>query len=335
MKRLLTLSLLLLSAFAFGATTTPVQLLNPTGSTAGQVILSTGATTAPAWGNVSLSGLSAIAANTVLANATAASAKPTAFAMPSCSTTSSALTWTTNTGFGCNTSVATTSFVSSAITAATGRLLNVQVFSASGTYTPTSGTTSIVVTVQAPGGGSGGVAATSTSQSAVSVAGGSGSYAKVRYTSGFSGATVTIGAVGAAGTAGNNSGGAGGTTSFGSLVSCPGGVGGAGSAALTGVFLPGAPSAASACTITGGTTEVSIAGTGGSTGIVISPGFAQTGGTGGNSPLGHGGQSGSNTSGRSGTGYGSGPSGIPIGQSTAATAGLAGQPGLIIVEEYN
>jgi len=58
MKRLLTLSILLLSAFAFGATTTPVQLLNPTGSTAGQAILSTGPTSAPAWGTVTLSGVS-------------------------------------------------------------------------------------------------------------------------------------------------------------------------------------------------------------------------------------------------------------------------------------
>lgn len=58
MKRLLTLSLLLLSALAFGATTTPVQLLNPAGSTAGQAILSTGPTSAPAWGTVTLSGVS-------------------------------------------------------------------------------------------------------------------------------------------------------------------------------------------------------------------------------------------------------------------------------------
>lgn len=58
MKRLLTLSLLLLSAFAFGATTTPVQLLNPSGSTAGQAIISTGPTSAPAWGTVTLGGVS-------------------------------------------------------------------------------------------------------------------------------------------------------------------------------------------------------------------------------------------------------------------------------------
>jgi hypothetical protein len=49
-----------------------------------------------------ISGLAAIATNTIPGNATAGSASPTALAVPSCSTASSALTWTTNTGFGCN-----------------------------------------------------------------------------------------------------------------------------------------------------------------------------------------------------------------------------------------
>lgn len=45
------------------------------------------------------------ATNTVLGNATAGSAAPTALAIGTCSTASSALIWTTNTGFGCNTSI--------------------------------------------------------------------------------------------------------------------------------------------------------------------------------------------------------------------------------------
>jgi hypothetical protein len=92
-------------AIASAATTVPVQFLNPTGSSAGQTIVSTGAGTAPVWGGVGLNGISAIGSNTVLANATGASAAPTAFSMPSCSASSSALTWTTNTGFACNTAV--------------------------------------------------------------------------------------------------------------------------------------------------------------------------------------------------------------------------------------
>ena len=43
------------------------------------------------------------AANTVVANATAGSASPTAVAVPSCSGAGNALTWTSGTGFGCTT----------------------------------------------------------------------------------------------------------------------------------------------------------------------------------------------------------------------------------------
>lgn len=100
-KRILIAALLALSSIAFGATTVPVQLLNPTGSTAGQAIVSTGASTAPAWGGVGLNGLAAQAANTVVANATGSSAAPTAIAMPSCSTAGTALQWTNGTGFIC------------------------------------------------------------------------------------------------------------------------------------------------------------------------------------------------------------------------------------------
>lgn len=105
MKKLFTALLALISSVAFATTTVPVQLLNPTGSSSGQVIVSTGASSAPGWATVPLSGLSSIAANTVLANATSSSAAPTAFAMPSCSASTNALTWTTNTGFTCNSSI--------------------------------------------------------------------------------------------------------------------------------------------------------------------------------------------------------------------------------------
>jgi hypothetical protein len=61
MKKILALSLLLLSSLTFGATLNPIQLLNPVGSTSGQVIASTGPTTAPAWTTVTLSGLGGLA----------------------------------------------------------------------------------------------------------------------------------------------------------------------------------------------------------------------------------------------------------------------------------
>lgn len=50
-------------------------------------------------------GIASVAANTVLANATAGSASPTAASVPSCSTSASALQWTSGTGYGCNTSI--------------------------------------------------------------------------------------------------------------------------------------------------------------------------------------------------------------------------------------
>lgn len=50
-------------------------------------------------------GFASVATNTILANATSGSAAPTAISIGTCSTASSALIWTTNTGFGCNTSI--------------------------------------------------------------------------------------------------------------------------------------------------------------------------------------------------------------------------------------
>lgn len=105
MKKIFAALLALASSVAFATTTVPVQLLNPTGSSSGQAIVSTGASSAPAWGGIGVNGIAAIAANTVLSNATASSASPTAFAMPSCSTSASALNWTTSTGFTCNSAV--------------------------------------------------------------------------------------------------------------------------------------------------------------------------------------------------------------------------------------
>lgn len=62
MKRLILAAFsVLLSISTFAATLTPIQLLNPVGSTSGQVIASTGATTPPAWSTVTLSGLGGLA----------------------------------------------------------------------------------------------------------------------------------------------------------------------------------------------------------------------------------------------------------------------------------
>lgn len=54
---------------------------------------------------ITLGNLAQAGANTVLANATGGTANVTAFAVPSCSTSASALNWTSGTGLTCNTAV--------------------------------------------------------------------------------------------------------------------------------------------------------------------------------------------------------------------------------------
>ncbi|MBR8224073.1 hypothetical protein [Burkholderia ambifaria] len=109
MKKILIGVALALTAVAHAATKVPVQMLDTTGSTNGQVIVSPGPSGAPAWGSVSAGALAPLAANTVLANATGTTATPTAIPMPSCSGTNNALRWTSGTGFTCASAIALTS----------------------------------------------------------------------------------------------------------------------------------------------------------------------------------------------------------------------------------
>lgn len=83
---------------------------------------------------------------------------------------------------------------------ATGRLLNIQTFTSSGTYMPTAGTNKIYVTVLGAGGGGGGArGTTSSSLQSIGGGGGGGGYARSVFTSGFSSVVVTIGAGGVGG----------------------------------------------------------------------------------------------------------------------------------------
>jgi hypothetical protein len=191
-----------------------------------------------------------------------------------------------------------------------GRLLNIQIFSAVGTYTytPTAGTTSVVVEAIGGGGGSGGCAATGSGQQAFSGGGGGGAYGKGRYTSGFSGAAITIGAGGVAGSTSGN-GGNGGTTSFGSLLSVSGGSGNTNQTKATG-----------GSTISGANLAYSQ---GGDSGQTVSVGIGYIGG-------GFGGVSGAGFP----KGYGAGSDSRYLGPSAAAIGGAAGWGGLIIVYEF-
>ena len=190
---------------------------------------------------------------------------------------------------------------------ASGRLLNTQYFTASGTYTPTSGTNSVIVEVVGGGGGGGGTAATAQT---VGGGGGGGGYARKKITSSFSGVTVTIGC-------------AGGTSSFGALVSATGGSGG-GSGSTSFRNTSGGSGSSGDLNLTGGN-GISI-----STGTTTNSGIS----IGGTCPVyGAAVANGGTSSGNAAFNYGNGGSGASSGTATSA-AGAAGTAGIVIVYEY-
>ena len=87
--------------------TTNCALTTPALGTPSALVLTnaSGLPTTALTGQVTLAQLPTLGANTLLANATAGSAVPTALAVPSCSTSASALNYTTSTGFSCNAAV--------------------------------------------------------------------------------------------------------------------------------------------------------------------------------------------------------------------------------------
>jgi hypothetical protein len=209
----------------------------------------------------------------------------------------------------------------------------VQIFTSTGTYTPTSGMQYCMIEVVGSGGGSGGCAITGAATSAVSAGGGGGEYARGVFSAATIGASkaVTVGNAGTAGTAGNNAGGTGGTVNVTTLITAIGGGGGAGSAAT------GAGAGNSNLGGIGGT-----GGTGGDFRAAGSPGgngyssFGLFGGAGygGASFLGGGGQGRiAVAAGFAGTAYGSGGGGTSA-FNQVAQAGAAGAKGIVIITEY-
>lgn len=227
-------------------------------------------------------------------------------------------------------------FSANLLTALTGRLINIQVFSTAGTstYTPTAGTKSVVVEVVGGGGAGGGVPTTTASQVAVGAGGCGGAVACSRLTSGFSGVTITVGAAGtgSAGATGGN----GGTSSFGALLSASGGAGGVAGSASSGSGLNGNGTAPTA---TGGNLY-NIPGQIAKLGV-LAYGSVAYGGDGGSSPYGSGGSgfsTGPGTSSGAGLaagGKGAGGGGaLAITSSGTALAGGNGTSGIVIVREY-
>lgn len=209
-----------------------------------------------------------------------------------------------------------------------GRLLNTQTFLASGTYTPTPGTTRIIVKGQGAGGAGGGAQATGGAQVSAGAGGGAGGLGETLLTTGFAGTTVTIGAggTGVVGLPGN----AGGATSFGAFLLLSGGSGGVLFAAGVG----GGSNGSAGGSGSGGNIFNATGAPGGSAQGGSGASFVFSG-TGGSGPYGAGGIAlVSGSPGVSGTGRGSGGGGCCNFVSQPAGAGGAGTNGIIIVYEY-
>ena len=208
-----------------------------------------------------------------------------------------------------------------------------QVFTGSGTYTPTSGMKYCIIECIGGGGGGGGTATGAASTLATGAGGGGGGYSRKLSTAATisTSQTVTIGAAGTAGTSGNNNGGNGGDTSVGSICIGKGGSGGIGNAGNTSP-LGGAGGIA-------GTGDFTVPGQAGVNGIGTTvTAFAGVMGGGGNAALGfgYGGvpQTASPAAGNAAQNYGAGGSGGQSFNGNGAAAGGAGTAGIVIITEF-
>jgi hypothetical protein len=204
----------------------------------------------------------------------------------------------------------------------------IQLFTTSGTYTPSANLVSAVVEVIG-GGGAGGGNALSASQWMAGGGGGSGAYARRALTSAQIGASqsITIGAAGIA--VAGAAGGSGTATSLGSLVIAVGGFGGA--AGNSGFGAGGAGG-----TVSGSVGDVIFAGASGVQGFWnnTNAGLGTVGGAGGSSAFGGG--AASNTvlgAGLAASNYGSGGSGGAF-NAAGNIIGGNGSAGVVIVTEY-
>lgn len=227
--------------------------------------------------------------------------------------------------------------------AGSGRLLGKQVITATGagTYTPTSGTNSVVIELQGAGGGGGGAAGNpGAGNGAAGQGGGGGGYIRHRLTGAFSGASYSVGAKGTGGTAGNNAGIAGGDTTFsetggGTVYTAAGGSAGGGAGAITPVNA-GVVVAGGACT--NGSIQVPGGASGG--GLLAST-TNVLGSIGGRSAYSNGAQpvrfnaANSTANGNAATGKGGGGSGGATVGTGAAASGGNGSDGMIVIWEYS
>ncbi|MGH7025087.1 MAG: hypothetical protein ACREEB_16075 [Caulobacteraceae bacterium] len=215
-----------------------------------------------------------------------------------------------------------------------GSLIDTLYLTGSGAYTPTGGTNSIIVELVGGGAGGAGVPASGSGQSSQGQGGQGGGWLKKRLTSGFSGASYSVGSGGAGGAAGAHGGAAGGNTTFGGLTAMGG--------AATG---PGIGPYSSAWQYTPSVTLNSTTGgdidrDGGQPGLAINT-------SAGNANTSHGGDSvyspgapmqftptGGAANGANAGGYGGGGASGSSLDGGGAAAGGNGSSGIIIVYEY-
>lgn len=208
-----------------------------------------------------------------------------------------------------------------------------QIFTSTGTYTPTTGMIYCDIIAIGGGGAGGGAAATGAASTSTGAGGGAGEYAQGTFSAATIGASKAV-TIGAAGTANSGAaGGNGGNTSVGSTtISANGGIGGGSGAASSDSNATGA-----------------LGGTGGTGGDFRTPGnngiYGQshltppilTGGPGGSSVFGAGGLvavQGVNNQGSAALGYGSGGGGSSNYTNQSALSGGVGTKGIVIVTEY-
>lgn len=205
-----------------------------------------------------------------------------------------------------------------------GTLINVQVFTSSGTYVPTTGCTKAIVEGVGGGGAGGGTVTNTAGNFSVGAGGGSGAYFK-HFISSPTTTSVTVGSggTGVVGVSGN----AGTASAFGT-INAPGGTGGIASISGATARATGGAGGATA-------TNANIVNSGGQQGghSFVSSAAIYMMGAGGNTPFGSGGGGIIDATGNAGTGYGSGGGGVATGNATSY-AGGAGKPGVIIVYEY-
>lgn len=202
-----------------------------------------------------------------------------------------------------------------------GRLLNVQIFTAGGQYTPTAGMKFILAHMIGGGGASGGVPATSSSQTGGVAAGNGGAYAFIKAYATDIGAGKAINVGSGGNSQVNGAGFAGGTTSIADIADVTGGYG-SNPGSVSATTAVAQPSYGKPVVNKYNKTEILISSLGSQASNFLQS--ATGSGTGWLSPA----------SPFPGGEHGRGGSGVFINASTAARAGLAGNDGAIMIMEY-